>query len=80
MLFRSLIPFCYSEWSLAQKYGLCISGGSDFHGSSKPGLEMATGYGKLYIPETILDDLKALRPKTIQNNRKELDHGETSKP
>lgn len=66
--------------SLAQKYGLCISGGSDFHGSSKPGLEMATGYGKLYIPETILDDLKALRPKTIQNNRKELDHGETSKP
>lgn len=55
--------------SLAQKYGLSISGGSDFHGASKPGLEMATGYGKLRIPEKILNDLKALR-----ENRKESDY------
>ncbi len=61
--------------SLAKKYNLCISGGSDFHGSSKPGLEMATGYGKLCIPEKILDDLK-----TIRNNRKEMDHGKTIEP
>lgn len=47
--------------SLAQKYNLCISGGSDFHGSSKPGLEMATGYGKLCVPEKVLDDLKSTR-------------------
>ena len=55
--------------SLAKKYGLCISGGSDFHGSSKPGLEMATGYGKLCVPEKVLDDLKA-----IQKKRKEMYH------
>lgn len=55
--------------SLAQKYNLCISGGSDFHGASKPGLELATGYGKLCIPEKILDDLKARR-----ENRKETAH------
>lgn len=43
---------------LAKKYDLCISGGSDFHGKAKPGLELATGYGKLFIPEEILDRIK----------------------
>lgn len=43
---------------LAAKYDLCISGGSDFHGSAKPGLDLATGYGKLFIPEEILTHLK----------------------
>lgn len=44
--------------ALAAKYDLCISGGSDFHGANKPGLELATGYGKLFIPEEILTNLK----------------------
>lgn len=44
---------------LAEKYRLCISGGSDFHGSNKPGLDMGTGYGRLFIPESILDGVKA---------------------
>ena len=44
---------------LADKYGLIYSGGSDFHGKAKPGLDLATGYGKLFVPETILDDLIA---------------------
>ena len=43
---------------LAKKNGLLISGGSDFHGSAKPGLEMGTGYGKLYVSGEILDALK----------------------
>ena len=38
-----------------------ISGGSDFHGKSKPGLELGTGYGKLFIPEDILIALKEKR-------------------
>ena len=42
---------------LAKKNGLLISGGSDFHGSAKPGLEMGTGYGKLYVSGEILDAL-----------------------
>lgn len=46
---------------LADKYGLCISGGSDFHGKAKPGLELATGYGKLFIPEEVLDHIKERR-------------------
>lgn len=46
---------------LAQRFGLLPSGGSDFHGKSKPGLEMGTGYGKLFIPEDILTALKEKR-------------------
>lgn len=46
--------------SLARKYNLAVSGGSDFHGANKPGLQFGTGYGKLYIHEEILDRLKDL--------------------
>ncbi len=44
---------------LATKYDLCISGGSDFHGDTKPGLELGNGYGKLFIPYDVLENLKA---------------------
>lgn len=44
---------------LATKYDLCISGGSDFHGGTKPGLEMGNGYGKLFVPYEVLEKLRA---------------------
>ncbi len=37
--------------SLAGKYNLLMSGGSDFHGSNKKDLELGTGYGKLCVPD-----------------------------
>lgn len=43
---------------LAAKYDLCISGGSDFHGAAKPGLDLGCGYGKLFVPEEVLWNLK----------------------
>ena len=46
---------------LATKYQLLISGGSDFHGVIKPKLDLAVGYGKLFIPESILQDIKKER-------------------
>lgn len=46
---------------LAAKYDLCLSGGSDYHGAAKPGLEMGTGYGKLFVPEDLLDALRLHR-------------------
>lgn len=46
---------------LADKYDLLLSGGSDFHGANKPGLDLAVGYGKLFVPEEILDHIKAAR-------------------
>ncbi len=42
----------------AQENGLLISGGSDFHGTTKPKLNLATGYGKLYIPYSVLEQLR----------------------
>lgn len=50
--------------SLARKYGLAISGGSDFHGSNKPGLQFGTGYGKLYIHEEVLENLKKVKERS----------------
>ena len=43
---------------LAKKYNLLPSGGSDFHGGNKPGLDLATGYGKLFVPEEFLDNIR----------------------
>lgn len=43
---------------LAAKYDLAVSGGSDFHGSNKPGLDLSVGYGSLFVPEDILDNLR----------------------
>ena len=43
---------------LADKYGLLPSGGSDFHGTTKPKLDLAVGYGNLMVPEEILINLK----------------------
>ena len=44
---------------LAEKFGLLPSGGSDFHGSRKKGLDLGTGYGHLYVPNTLLPPLRA---------------------
>lgn len=46
---------------LAHRMGLVISGGSDFHGTPKPTLDLGTGYGTLHIPYGVLADLKAHR-------------------
>ena len=45
----------------AKENGLLISGGSDFHGTTKPKLELGTGYGKLYIPYEVLEGIKNSR-------------------
>jgi Cof subfamily protein (haloacid dehalogenase superfamily) len=38
---------------LAGKYSLLLSGGSDFHGSAKPMIDMGSGKGHLVVPEDI---------------------------
>ncbi len=48
--------------SLAKEHGLEISGGSDFHGSNKPGLDLAVGYGSLYVPYEVLTTLSKHLP------------------
>lgn len=47
---------------LAQRLGMAPSGGSDYHGTMKPGLKMGTGRGNLRIPDSILMALENCRP------------------
>jgi len=43
---------------LARRFGLLPSGGSDFHGTYKPGLSIGSGYGDLVVPGEMLDSLR----------------------
>lgn len=47
---------------VARSHGLVPSGGSDFHGSYKPGLLVGTGRGDLVVPDHILEELADRRP------------------
>ena len=44
---------------IAKENDLLISGGSDFHGENKPAIKLGTGRGHLYIPYSVLTDIKA---------------------
>ena len=44
---------------MAERRGLVWTGGSDFHGSFKPGLHAGTGRGDLRVPDEVLDALEA---------------------
>ncbi len=44
--------------SLAKKYRLAISGGTDFHGSFKPHISIGRGLGDMEIPYTVLAEMK----------------------
>lgn len=44
---------------LARKLELKISGGSDFHGSNKPLIDLGTGKGNLKIPYSVLEELRS---------------------
>lgn len=46
---------------LAKKYGLFPTGGSDFHGSNKPDIDLGSGRGGLRISALLLDDIKRIR-------------------
>lgn len=45
--------------AIAAKYGLAASGGSDFHGANKPGIELGRGInGNLRVPEWVVPALR----------------------
>lgn len=43
---------------IAHENGLLISGGSDFHGTNKPDIQIGKGRGHLYIPYAVLETIK----------------------
>lgn len=48
--------------SVARRYGLAVTGGSDYHGTYKPDLRVGAGQGDLRVPDELLDELEARRP------------------
>ena len=47
---------------IAKRHGLALSGGSDFHGSNKPKIQLGTGKGNLKIPYQVWENLRRHRP------------------
>ncbi len=47
--------------SLADKFNLVATGGTDFHGAPMPDIKLGTGFGDLNVPDTVLDQLDARR-------------------
>ncbi|MBP3891675.1 MAG: PHP domain-containing protein [Solobacterium sp.] len=45
--------------SLAEEFGLKQSGGSDFHGQTKPHISLGTGRGNLFVPYSFYEDMRA---------------------
>jgi len=50
----------FSDW--AEKLDLVCTGGTDFHGDNSPDLNIGIGFGKLYVPDKVLDQLYAIKP------------------
>ncbi len=46
---------------LAQRHGLLLTGGSDYHGEAKPGVELGRGKGGLRVTSAVLERLKTDR-------------------
>ncbi len=47
--------------TLAERYGLLITGGTDYHGIEKNGLDIGVGRGEMKLPYSIVEGLKAAR-------------------
>ena len=47
--------------NIIKEYKLIETGGTDFHGSRKPGVDLGSGFGDLAIPYRIISSLKSIR-------------------
>ena len=47
----------------AGEFGLGVTGGSDYHGSRKTEIRLGVGTGRLNVPYSVLEELKALRAR-----------------
>lgn len=46
---------------LANDFDLFITGGSDFHGTNKPDIELGRGLGNLRVPVMLLENINPYR-------------------
>ena len=59
---------CLAE-EIASEFHLLPSGGSDFHGSVKPGIALGTGKGWLNIPESVYTRLMSARQELVGDKK-----------
>ncbi len=50
---------------LAERYGLLVTGGTDYHGIEKNGLDIGVGRGTMKLPYSIVEGLKAARSRSF---------------
>ena len=50
---------CDRYSKLARRYGLLLTGGSDYHGTYKPDITLVKGLGDLSVPYSLLEGLKS---------------------
>ena len=55
--------------NLAERYGLLMTGGTDYHGIEKNGLDIGVGKGDMKLPYSIVENLKAARNQYFQSGR-----------
>jgi len=51
--------------ALAERFGLLSTGGTDYHGMEKNGLEIGMGRGDMKLPYSIVESLKAVRSRSL---------------
>lgn len=54
--------------ALAERFGLLPSGGSDFHGTFKPDIQLGIGRGDLFVPNHFLDALRGAQENIRHEN------------
>ncbi len=66
-----------NEYSrIAKQYGLLITGGSDYHGTYKPDINLVKGLGDLRVPYELLEEIKAraaLRANRSRGDKERLE-------
>ncbi len=51
--------------AITRSFGLIPSGGSDYHGSYKEGLELGSGRGDLDVPDSALEELRSVHQALV---------------
>ncbi len=48
--------------NIAKQFDLLVTGGTDFHGTIKPEIQMGTGTGEFFVPHVLYDIIKKHKP------------------
>jgi hypothetical protein len=54
---------------LAERYGLVMTGGTDYHGIEKNRLDIGVGRGEMKLPYSMVEGLKGARNQSLQSGR-----------